>query len=234
MYLTENVVTQSMQENGICYGICHAGVKECIARVWYECRPVGSVHAGVFSTDPECAHRCIHTVCERSGLDENTAKALYERSLNHTQIDWERLEIYLNMIAEMLSTIFASQSLYGKYGHTRPTTVMSHNDIVYEAIKYLKDHMREHVVVREVAEHCHCSVSCLSHLFKNSVGMSVPSYLMKLRIDQALDELENTQKSIATVAMDVGFSDPNYFARVFQRQTGQAPTWYRKRLSKIK
>ncbi|MBO4298805.1 MAG: helix-turn-helix domain-containing protein [Clostridia bacterium] len=213
-------------------GFCHAGVREYISPIRWDGRLIGSVHAGVFSVEAETARRLIGRVCRPAGLDAERAFALYQAHVSRSGVDEERLKIHLEMIASAIALVFARLSLHGDYLPLRSVTVNAHNTIVSDAVAYLNQNYRGSPKLREVAEHCHCSVSCLSHLFKGHTGMSVPQYLMKVRTDRAFDALIHSDDPIAVVAEQSGFVDPNYFSRVFTHYQGLTPSQFRKRFSK--
>jgi len=68
----------------------------------------------------------------------------------------------------------------------------------------------------------------LSRIFRRELGISPWDYLNRYRIKQAKELLTNTQDSITSVALRVGFNDPAYFSRVFRKQVGQSPSTFRK------
>ena len=41
--------------------------------------------------------------------------------------------------------------------------------------------------------------------------------------------LRETKKSIMDVALDVGYTNPSHFAKLFSRETGLTPTEYRRK-----
>jgi AraC-like DNA-binding protein len=49
-----------------------------------------------------------------------------------------------------------------------------------------------------------------------------------LRIDRAIQELRSTDKRLADIAGDAGFSDQSHFCRTFKLSTGLTPGQYRK------
>jgi AraC family transcriptional regulator len=51
---------------------------------------------------------------------------------------------------------------------------------------------------------------------------------IKLRIDAARRLLRLTKNSVITIANEVGYSDPSHFAQLFRKETGLAPTDYRR------
>jgi len=73
----------------------------------------------------------------------------------------------------------------------------------------------------------HMSRSNLMRVFNKATGQSPIEYLVRLRIQKAMELLRNTNFSITEIAMEVGFSDSNYFTRQFRRATGVPPRTFR-------
>lgn len=73
---------------------------------------------------------------------------------------------------------------------------------------------------------------CCDHLrrsFKRQTGETPVAYLTRMRIEYAcklLLQKKDTGLSVAQIALMSGFYDPHYFARIFHRLTGMAPTEY--------
>lgn len=67
----------------------------------------------------------------------------------------------------------------------------------------------------------------LSKLFKESEGVNYIDYVTKLRIDYAKDKLNSSDKSVKEVCYESGYSDPNYFSRIFKKWVGVTPTEFR-------
>lgn len=74
-------------------------------------------------------------------------------------------------------------------------------------------------------------VSHFSRRFHTEVGMPPIQYLNRYRIEQAKRLLTTSQKPIHQIAPLVGISDPDYFARLFRRITGNTPRAWRRRTS---
>lgn len=212
-------------------GVCHAGVKEYVCPIWSDGRLVGSVNAGVFATEKRYVRRYLERVCRKSHLEVERALELYETCISASRVDEERLFVNLEMIANAFSLIFARVNVHGEYVAMRPSTVIMHNSIISDALEYLKQNYLEDLHASDVAAYCHCSISCLSHLFKSRVGTSLPLYIAKLRVDFAREELTNSRAPVSVVAERAGFSDPNYFSRIFTQYVGLTPSQYRKRFS---
>lgn len=84
------------------------------------------------------------------------------------------------------------------------------------------------VSLDSVGDILHINSSYLSMLFKKSFGVNFVDYLTGLRINAAKELLTDPFLSTAEVANMVGYESPNYFTRVFKKNTGVTPTEYRK------
>ena len=54
------------------------------------------------------------------------------------------------------------------------------------------------------------------------------NFVRKVRLHRAKALLQSTDRPIADVAYEVGFSDPSYFSRVFGKEFGTTPSALRK------
>ena len=65
------------------------------------------------------------------------------------------------------------------------------------------------------------------NLFKEVTGKSAKEYIIQLRVKKAMSLLSSSSFSITDVCYMCGFSDPNYFTRVFKKKTGSLPSEFR-------
>jgi AraC-like DNA-binding protein len=59
-------------------------------------------------------------------------------------------------------------------------------------------------------------------------GVSVAIYIRNIRLEKARDLLLRTEQNVSQIAYAVGFSDPNYFSKVYHERYGQSPSETRK------
>ncbi|MDD6735669.1 MAG: AraC family transcriptional regulator [Clostridiales bacterium] len=102
------------------------------------------------------------------------------------------------------------------------------NELVNRAIKFIQRNFYNKISNNDIADFCSCSVSSLCHLFKKIKGMSVHRYICGLRISYAEELLKTSNLSVTSIAGKSGFSDYNYFALTFRKETGISPSQYRK------
>lgn len=81
--------------------------------------------------------------------------------------------------------------------------------------------------VESLAQEIGCSPNHLSKIFHRATGERIVEHINRLRIQYAISALSRTRLSVKSVAASCGFSDANYFARVFRHATGRSPHQYR-------
>lgn len=67
----------------------------------------------------------------------------------------------------------------------------------------------------------------LNRIVKAATGFSAHAYIGRKLIDEAKRELVFTEMPAQDIGLRLGFADPAYFSRYFQRQTGETPRAWR-------
>ena len=98
---------------------------------------------------------------------------------------------------------------------------------VIRAVAYCNENYPRKITLDELASHVRLNKSYFSQLFHKEMGMSFGDYLESVRIKRAQQLLRENQASMAEIAESVGFSNQNYFTKVFKRATGATPSQYR-------
>ena len=107
------------------------------------------------------------------------------------------------------------------------------SDIEYDktlrvAIEYITGNWDKKLTVADIAKKCCVSESTLYHLFQRELGQSPINFLNSIKINIAIEHLENSNYSIATISQIIGFNSENHFRKVFSGLTGTTPLKYRK------
>lgn len=98
-------------------------------------------------------------------------------------------------------------------------------------LAYIEDNISEKISIKELADSMNLCEAYFSCLFKETVGMSPKQYVLKKKIDFAIDLMHDDGYTIGEVAAMVGFSDNLYFSRVFKEKTGFSPYQFKKLIS---
>ncbi len=95
---------------------------------------------------------------------------------------------------------------------------------------YIRENYRSDRLTADLSERFSYHPNHINRLVKTSTGVSLKSYIINYRIKIAKNLLASTDKSIADVAWDSGFSSPSYFAEQFIKNEGVTPREYRKKI----
>ncbi len=87
--------------------------------------------------------------------------------------------------------------------------------------------------LKEISQSLHVHPTYLSREFsKYFDDLSFGDYIRKLRIEKAIQLLNESEHSLAEIAYLTGFSDQSHFNRIFKKTTGKNPSEFRKKLDK--
>ena len=100
---------------------------------------------------------------------------------------------------------------------------------IRKILSYIEQNYMNQITLAEVAEHIHLCESECTRLFKRHMNTTLFSFLQEYRIERSLEYL-STHESISNIAGKTGFSDSNYYSKVFSKIKGCSPREYRKNL----
>jgi AraC-like DNA-binding protein len=89
--------------------------------------------------------------------------------------------------------------------------------------------------LRKISNDLELNPSYLSREFsKYFEDLNFGEYVRKLRIEKAINLIQNSTYTLTEIAYMTGFSDQSHFTRIFKLQTGKNPSSYRKNALKSK
>ena len=100
-------------------------------------------------------------------------------------------------------------------------------DLISQAKAFLEKNYTSPLCIADITDELHVSASYFSSVFKKVTGENYTNYLTNLRMNAAQNLLRTTEKTIAEIAVTIGYSDYFYFAKVFKKQFGLTPTLFR-------
>ncbi len=98
---------------------------------------------------------------------------------------------------------------------------------IRRSLGYMNEFYAKALSVRELAAMEFMSPSRYSTIFRSIMGTSPKDYLIRLRMNNAMDMLDKTDLSVKQVALAVGYDDPLYFSRLFKKRAGISPRMLR-------
>ena len=104
---------------------------------------------------------------------------------------------------------------------------MQHKDRhLQNILSYIKANYAKHLSVNDIAEGCQVSASLLFMLTKRIDNSTPMQLLRKVRLQESLRLLRDSELNIAQVAIAVGYSDANHFSRAFKKEFGMTARQY--------
>lgn len=117
------------------------------------------------------------------------------------------------------------KEMFGKFMETYGN---EENKDIVEAIKsYVRENYAENISTADIACEFHISTSYLSTLFREKTGVKLTNYIEGIRMEKAKEYLKGNMWTITEIAIETGYSDPNYFSKVFKRYVGVGPKQFR-------
>ncbi|GAB3900738.1 hypothetical protein GCM10028803_24170 [Larkinella knui] len=86
---------------------------------------------------------------------------------------------------------------------------------------FVEDNLTDHTTIREIAQKLALNTNSLYAIVKHYSGLSPKEFITNRLILEAKRRLYYAESSIKELAYDLGFSDPDYFSRLFKKVTGQ-------------
>lgn len=98
--------------------------------------------------------------------------------------------------------------------------------------KTVMSDLSAHVTVADMAAEHGVSPSAVKKYFAAVFGLPISEYLKERRMEQAMDLLSATRKSVGEIAAACGYSNQGKFGTAFKTRTGSTPLEYRRRTYK--
>ena len=95
-------------------------------------------------------------------------------------------------------------------------------------IEYIDEHYCEKIYIEKLADMITVSSDYFTKMFKDSIGKTPIEYINSLRVNEAMRQLSETDRSMAEIADEIGFCNPNYFHKIFKQYMNVSPLAYRK------
>lgn len=135
-----------------------------------------------------------------------------------------------NEFSESLSTgyMLALISLIAQSNIITSSDFNLKNENIEKIISLMHENYNKPIDIKEYAKICCVGEDHFIRLFKAYTGYPPYNYQLKIRIDRAIEMLENTPITINDCSETVGFSSAAYFSKVFKRLTGHPPSYYKK------
>ena len=90
----------------------------------------------------------------------------------------------------------------------------------------LRHNLTEPPGLEEISRQVGCSPFYLSRIFSREMGMTIPQYLRKLRMERAGELLRSGKFNVTEAALEVGYNSLSHFSLAFCQTMGCCPGLY--------
>jgi len=152
-----------------------------------------------------------------AGLDINL---LLEKNLNYINLvmsvdNQQDLCVWISSaLDDFIDSVYHHQDL-AKTGRIKPS------------LEYIEANYDRQLTLAEIAKSAHLSISRLSHLFKEQMGVTMIDYVTSVRIDHAKRLLLTSDKNCTEICFQVGYNNQSYFTRTFKELVDMTPRQFR-------
>ena len=134
-------------------------------------------------------------------------------------------ETYFDSVCAGYMTVLVS--LMAQSWESEALSKNASNENLKKVISLMYTYYNRPIDIQAYAKLCCLSQVHFIRVFKAYTGVTPYHYQLKIRIDRAIEMLENTSITVGQCAECVGFHDSAYFSRVMKRMTGHPPSFYK-------
>ena len=194
---------------------CHSGLVEAVIPLHENENVLGYLMFGQITDNPDKTHlfETIDTFHEKYGFEKAALKNGIEK------LACKSLE-EISAAAKIMEAC-TSYILY------KELITPENSKIIENAKLYIEEHLGDDFSINALCDEMKIGRTKLYNLFKSELKMGIAEYLRRRRLHRAKKLLKTTTLSITEIAEMVGFSDYNYFSRVYKKTYGKPPKYYR-------
>ncbi|WP_168119983.1 response regulator [Paenibacillus sp. HB172176] len=100
------------------------------------------------------------------------------------------------------------------------------SELMERVYRFMTEHLSE-ATLQSVADHVELHPVYVSNLFKQESGENFSAYVLRLRMDKAVELLGDKERKVSQIALEVGYQKPQYFIKLFKNQFGMTPQDFR-------
>ena len=95
----------------------------------------------------------------------------------------------------------------------------------------MQNYQNEALSIKSISDHVNRSAPYVCTFFKAETGQTLNQYITGYRMERAQEMLANPRYKITDVASRTGYTDVNYFGKIFKKISGVSPSEYRQNLT---
>ena len=201
---------------------CHIGMYELLVPIYNKEALCGLVFIGQCRIEGMNAEAAIGKNAAKLGGNSEAFQALYGKL---PLLKSETLLAMGNIIKLYLENLIDLDNLFALRAEAQEVTVRF--PLHQRVQSHIDQYYQTNLTPQSLSEKFCVNNSYLSRVFKEKVGINISAYINQTRIEHAKLLLKNTNYPVSVVALNTGYTDANYFVKVFRKYAGMTPTEYR-------
>ena len=105
----------------------------------------------------------------------------------------------------------------------RPVT----SSVISNCLSYISVHLHEPINLEQLSQHCGLCTRSLSLRFKKEMGMGIPEYIHREKLQEAEYLLQHTSHSLSEITSYLNYPSQSYFTEIFKKYKKMTPQQYR-------
>jgi two-component system, response regulator YesN len=130
------------------------------------------------------------------------------------------------MIPEVFTRLFQELE-QNQYRTIRRLDEMEAAKRIEAIVSYVETYYMEDISLEKLSKMFFLTREHISRTFKKETGMTLSKFVTQLRINQAKSWLMETEESIYSIAIMLGYQDEKYFSKLFKKVIGMTPFEFR-------
>lgn len=189
---------------------CHAGLIEAIAPITENGRILGYMMFGQVTdnSNREEFVKEIKELCKMYGVEKDLEKSI--RKIKY------RSDKQILAAAKILDA-------FTEYILLKEMVRLSGKELINKVEQYIEEHISEEITIEHLCREFNISRTRLYESMRQYMENGIAAYIKKKRLEKAKVLIKTTDMKISEISSAVGFSDYNYFLRVFKKEFGVSP-----------
>lgn len=129
-----------------------------------------------------------------------------------------------NTLTLALATIY-----HDIYLKAKASPIVKKQSFAQDILMYINENYTNSISLEQLSKEFNISSFHISHKFQDVYGVSPINYVIDRRISSAKWLLVNTEDTLTTISLQVGYENTHHFSKLFEKRTGYSPLEYRSR-----
>jgi len=178
-----------------------------------------------YNSDPDQDHSWRLQFNEYHFANDNEVSDLINKLIRVCSSAERGKNIYADLnLKELLIRLIQSQHLCQIRDETQGNTNGSR---LHYVLHYINENLGDHISIDTLSRKAYMSRNEFYRWFKEQFGVTPLEYVNRERMKLAKQLLADPRQTLQSISLQCGFSDVNYFIRLFKKQEGITPGMYR-------